>query len=367
MIDEIISTYESVKKRMDNLEVIFDLAHKKEEVLTLEKKMESPSFWDNPQEAKKVSQEKTRLEKELIRWENLEKQLEDAFILIDLSKESGESSLFKEIKDSLNHINGETGQIEIQRLLSGEKDINNAFLTIHPGAGGTESQDWAEMLLRMYSRWAEKNNYAVELIDLLPGEEAGIKSATLAINGEYAYGKLKAEAGVHRLVRISPFDSNKRRHTSFASIFVYPEIEDDIDIKIDEKDLRVDTYRASSAGGQNVNKVSSAVRITHLPSGIVVQSQNERSQLQNKNVCMKVLKAKLYEAEKEKKEVELANLTGEKKDIGWGHQIRSYVFQPYQMVKDHRTNKEIGNIQLVMDGGIDLFIEAYLIAQKPGK
>lgn len=329
--------------------------------------MESPSFWDNPQEAKKVSQEKTRLEKELNQWGNLEKDLEDASILIELSKESKENSLFKEIKDALNKITAEAEQIEIQRLLSGQKDLNNAFLTIHPGAGGTESQDWAEMLLRMYSRWAEKNSYTVELIDLLPGEEAGIKSATLAINGEYAYGKLKAEAGVHRLVRISPFDSNKRRHTSFASVFVYPEIEDDIDIKIDEKDLRVDTYRASSAGGQNVNKVSSAVRITHIPSGIVVQSQNERSQLQNKNICMKVLKAKLYEAEQEKKEAELAKLTGEKKDIGWGHQIRSYVFQPYQMVKDHRTNREVGNIQLVMDGGIDAFIEAYLIAQKPGK
>jgi peptide chain release factor 2 len=329
--------------------------------------MESPLFWDNPQDAKKTSQDKTRLEKELQEWKALEDKIEDAAVLIDLSKESKENSLFKEIDETLDQVNSDLAQIEIQRLLSGEKDFNNAILVIHPGAGGTESQDWAEMLLRMYSRWAEKNKYRVTLIDLLPGEEAGIKSATLEISGDYAYGKLKAEAGIHRLVRISPFDSNKRRHTSFASVFVYPEIEDDIEITIDEKDLRVDTYRASSAGGQNVNKVSSAVRITHIPTNIVVQSQNERSQLQNKNVCMKILKSKLYEAELEKKERELAGLTGEKKEIGWGSQIRSYVFQPYQMVKDHRTNKEIGNIQFVMDGGIDSFIESYLISKtKPG-
>jgi peptide chain release factor 2 len=343
---------------------IFDLAHKKEEIQKLQKLMESPSLWNNPSEAKKISQGKTRIEKEIQEWEGFEKDFEEISLLIDLSRESGESSLYGEIRKNLNKITSDLAQTEIRRLLSGEKDINNAILTIHPGAGGTESQDWAQMLLRMYSRWAENNNYRVELIDLLPGEEAGIKSATLSISGEYAYGKLKAEAGVHRLVRISPFDSNKRRHTSFASVFVYPEIEDDIEITVEEKDLRIDTYRASSAGGQNVNKVSSAVRITHLPSGIVVQSQNERSQLQNKNVCMKVLKAKLYDLEREKKDSEMADLTGEKKEIGWGHQIRSYVFQPYQMVKDHRTNKEIGNIQLVMDGGIEPFIEAYLAARR---
>jgi peptide chain release factor 2 len=344
-------------------EVIFDLAHKEEQILKLQDKMESPDFWNNPQDAKISSQEKTRLEKELQEWASLEDQLEEASLSVELSKESGETSLFNEIEDSLAQIQSQLAQIEIRRLLSGKKDFNNAILVIHPGAGGTESQDWAEMLLRMYTRWAERNRFKVELIDLLPGEEAGIKSATLSITGEYAYGKLKSEAGIHRLVRISPFDSNKRRHTSFASVFVYPEIEDDIEIKIDEKDLRVDTYRASSAGGQNVNKVSSAVRITHIPTNIVVQSQNERSQLQNKNVCMKVLKSKLYDAEVEKKERELEGLTGEKKEIGWGSQIRSYVFQPYQLVKDHRTNREVGNIQTVMDGGIDPFIEAYLISR----
>ena len=330
-------------------------------IQSCQRQMESAGFWDDPQKAKTISQEKTGLEKELQRWKSLEDRTEETSLLIELSRESGEDDLYREIDLNLARLESELTQIEIQRLLSGKKDLNNAILMIHPGAGGTESQDWAEMLLRMYTRWAERNGSQVELIDLLPGEEAGIKSATLSISGEYAYGKLKSEAGIHRLVRISPFDSNKRRHTSFASVFVYPEIEDDIEIKIDEKDLRIDTYRASSAGGQNVNKVSSAVRITHLPTNIVVQSQNERSQLQNKNVCMKVLKAKLYEAEVEKKERELAGLTGEKKEIGWGSQIRSYVFQPYQMVKDHRTNEEIGNIQVVMDGGIDPFIEAYLV------
>ncbi|MFI5304951.1 MAG: peptide chain release factor 2 [Nitrospiria bacterium] len=367
MLDDLISKFETVRNKMNNIRGYLDLAYKKNLILKLQEKMESPLFWDNPQDAKKTSQDKTRLEKELREWKALEDKIEDAAVLIDLSKESKENSLFKEIDETLDQVISDLAQIEIQRLLSGEKDFNNAILVIHPGAGGTESQDWAEMLLRMYSRWAEKNKYRVTLIDLLPGEEAGIKSATLEISGDYAYGKLKAEAGIHRLVRISPFDSNKRRHTSFASVFVYPEIEDDIEITIDEKDLRVDTYRASSAGGQNVNKVSSAVRITHIPTNIVVQSQNERSQLQNKNVCMKILKSKLYEAELEKKERELAGLTGEKKEIGWGSQIRSYVFQPYQMVKDHRTNKEIGNIQFVMDGGIDSFIEAYLISKtKPG-
>src|ERR1700693_4400660 len=343
---------------------IFDLAHLKEEIDNLKKKTENPAFWDNPAEARKVTRSKTALEKEIKGWAEIEREMEDTHVLIELAGEAGDESELKEAGKALTRIDEPLGRIEIQRLLSGPKDINKAILTIHPGAGGIESQDWAQMLVRVYTRWAEKNGFSVEMIDLLPGEEAGIKSATLAINGEYSYGKLKAEAGVHRLVRISPFDSNKRRHTSFASVFVYPEIEDDIEITIDEKDLRVDTYRASSAGGQNVNKVSSAVRITHMPSGIVVQSQNERSQLQNRNVCMKVLKAKLYEQEQEKKAEELEKLTSEKKEIGWGSQIRSYVFQPYQMVKDHRTNTEIGNIQSVMDGGIDGFIDAYLILRR---
>jgi peptide chain release factor 2 len=231
---------------------------------------------------------------------------------------------------------------------------------IHPGAGGTESQDWAQMLTRMYIRWAERKGYQVETLDLLPGEEAGIKSVTFSVKGPYAYGYLRAESGIHRLVRISPFDANKRRHTSFASIFVSPEIEDDADVVINEKEIRIDTYRASSAGGQHVNKTSSAVRITHLPTGIVVQCQNERSQLQNKAVAMTVLKSRLYELQQEQKQEALSKLTGEKKEIGWGHQIRSYVFQPYQMVKDHRTGIEKGQVAAVMDGEIDSFMEGYL-------
>lgn len=269
--------------------------------------------------------------------------------------------MLAELNRQIDALERTIGQLERDNLLSGEKDLNSAFVTIHPGAGGTESQDWAQMLMRMYLRWAERSGYTVEMIDLQAGDEAGIKSVTFLVKGEYAYGRLRVEAGVHRLVRISPFDANKRRHTSFASVFVYPELEDDIDIVIDEKELRIDTYRSSSAGGQHVNKTSSAIRITHLPTGVVTQCQNERSQHQNKEVAMKVLRAELYALEQLKKEEDMAKLTGEKKEIGWGSQIRSYVFQPYQMVKDHRTNKEVGNVSAVMDGEIDGFIEAYLM------
>jgi len=274
--------------------------------------------------------------------------------------------LLEDIGTQLDALERTISQLERDNLLSGEKDVNNAIVTIHPGAGGTESQDWAQMLMRMYLRWAERAGYTSQVIDLQAGDEAGIKSVTFTVNGDYAYGRLRVEAGVHRLVRISPFDANKRRHTSFASVFVYPELEDDVDIDIDEKDLRIDTYRASSAGGQHVNKTSSAIRITHIPTGIVTQCQNERSQHQNKEVAMKVLHAELYELEQRKKEEAMAKLTGEKKEIGWGSQIRSYVFQPYQMVKDHRTNKEVGNVSAVMDGEIDGFIETYLMQRASG-
>ena len=288
---------------------------------------------------------------------------EDIAVLIQLAEEENDLTLTREIDENLKDLQNLIHRQEVEVLLSGEKDQNPAILAIHPGAGGTESQDWAEMLLRMYTRWSERNGYQVELMDLLPGEEAGIKSATLNVTGEYAYGRLKAEAGVHRLVRISPFDSNKRRHTSFASVFVYPEVEDDIDVQIDEKDLKLDTFRASGPGGQNVNKVSSAIRITHIPSGIVVACQAERSQHKNRSMAMKVLRAKLSEQEVKKKEAEMNHLVGEKKEIAWGSQIRSYVFQPYQMVKDHRTGTEKGNVEAVMDGEIDSFIEAYLTQQ----
>jgi peptide chain release factor 2 len=287
--------------------------------------------------------------------------------MAELASEEGGASMHAELEHEIASILKDIASAEIAALLSGEQDASNAIVSIHPGAGGTEAQDWAEMLMRMYLRWAEKRGYKTEILDYQAGEEAGVKSVTFTVSGDYAYGKLKAEAGVHRLVRISPFDANKRRHTSFASLFVYPEVDEGIDIVIDEKDLRIDTYRASSAGGQHVNKTDSAVRITHLPTGIVVQCQNERSQLKNKNVAMKVLRSRLYELRKKEQEEKLGKLVSEKKDIAWGSQIRSYVFQPYQMVKDHRTGVEVGNVSAVMDGDINAFIDAYLISASGGE
>jgi peptide chain release factor 2 len=347
-----------------NFGAIFDLARYREQIETLTAESSEPDFWKDPSAAQNKLTLKTRLEKELKRWSEIENRFEETAVMLELSEEEADASLEKEIEANLRQLKSEIDQMTIETLLSGGKDFNNAIVTIHPGAGGTESQDWAQMLMRMYLRWAERKGYRVETLDLQAGDEAGIKSVTFSVKGPYAYGYLKSESGVHRLVRISPFDANKRRHTSFASVFISPEIEDDPDVVINEKDLRIDTYRASSAGGQHVNKTSSAVRITHLPTGIVVQCQNERSQLQNKAVAMTVLKSRLYEIQQEQKEAELSKLTGEKKEIGWGHQIRSYVFQPYQMVKDHRTGLEKGNVTAVMDGEIDPFIEEYLKRQK---
>jgi peptide chain release factor 2 len=291
-------------------------------------------------------------------------RMEDVDAMVELSSEEGGEAMFADLSAEIARIQTDLGKAEISALLSGEHDMTNAIVSLHPGAGGVEAQDWAEMLMRMYLRWAERAGYKSEILDYQAGEEAGVKGVTFTVNGDYAYGKMKAEAGVHRLVRISPFDANKRRHTSFVSLYVYPEIEEDIDIQIDEKDLRIDTYRASSAGGQHVNKTDSAVRITHLPTGVVVQCQNERSQIKNKAVAMKVLKSRLFEMKQKEQADKLDKIAGEKKDIAWGSQIRSYVFQPYQMVKDHRTGHEVGNIGAVMDGELDGFIEAYLMGRR---
>jgi len=276
-----------------------------------------------------------------------------------LDEEGGELFL-KELKNEIDALKEEIENLELQNLLSGELDKNNAILTIHPGAGGTESQDWAQMLMRMYLRWSERNGYNAQVVDLQPGDEAGIKNATLTISGEYAYGYLRSEAGVHRLVRISPFDANKRRHTSFVSIIISPEIEDDVKVDLRDEDIKMDVYRASGAGGQHVNKTSSAVRLTHIPTGIIVACQNERSQHANKAVALKIIKARLYELQIKAKEKKIEDIIGDKKDIAWGSQIRSYVMQPYQMVKDHRTGIEIGDINSVLDGSIDRFLKEFL-------
>lgn len=319
-----------------------------------------PGFWNDNQKAQLVLKEISQLKKWSERWQELSQKAEDVALLKDLAEEERDAQAEKEASSSLTELKKELDDFEFQTVLSGEDDAKSALFAIHSGAGGTESQDWAQMLLRMYTRWVERKGFRYEIIDFLAGEEAGIKSATLEITGEYAYGYLKGESGVHRLVRISPFDANKRRHTSFASVFVYPEIEDNITVEIKDDDLRIETFRSSGAGGQHVNKVSSAVRITHMPTGIVVQCQSERSQFRNKENALKVLKARLYQYYKEEEEKKQAKLESQKKKIEWGSQIRSYVFHPYSMVKDHRTKVETANVQAVMNGEIDQFIQAYL-------
>ena len=296
-------------------------------------------------------------------WDIQRHALEETKILFQLAQEENDEKTVLEVEQSLIQIEKSISRLELQQMLQDEEDKNDAIVVIHSGAGGTESQDWASMLLRMYLRWAEKNNYSTEIVDTLPGEETGIKSVTFTINGKYAFGFLKAEVGVHRLVRISPFDFNRRRHTSFASVFVYPDVEDDVSIKINEDELRIDTYRASGAGGQHVNKTDSAVRITHIPTGIVVQCQNERSQHKNKAMALKILKARLYELQQKEKNQKLDELHSTKKDIAWGSQIRSYVIHPYRMVKDHRTDLDVGDVDAVMDGELNQFIQAYLLSR----
>ena len=322
--------------------------------------MGEPNFWDNPEEAQKVAQVVTQLKDEVGIFRSLETRSEDLEVMLELAMEEEDADIVGEIEQSLTSVRADIEHLELGMLLSGEYDANNAILTLHAGAGGTEAQDWTSMLLRMFGRFAERSGYSVDVLDYQPGDEAGVKSVTLGINGHNAYGYMKSEKGVHRLVRISPFDSNARRHTSFAAVDVMPEIDDTVEINISPADLKVDTYRASGAGGQHINKTDSAVRMTHIPTGIIVQCQNQRSQIQNRERCMQLLRAKLFEYEKQKQAELKSDIAGDYQAIEWGSQIRSYVFHPYNMVKDHRTGAETGNVQAVMDGNLEIFVEAYL-------
>lgn len=327
----------------------------------LERLAGQQDFWTDSTRAQRFLRERAQIKEVVDDIEELSRELEDTEVLFELSLEAGDEKTSREVQARISELERRIGELEFKRILGNPDDEKNAIVSINAGAGGTEAQDWAEMLLRMYLRYAERKGYEVEMLDYQPGEEAGIKSATFLVKGPYAYGYLKSESGVHRLVRISPFDANRRRHTSFASVFVSPEIDEDIKVEIDEKDLRIDTFRASGKGGQHVNKTDSAVRITHIPTGIVVSCQNERSQHQNRAVAMKILRARLYELEKQKQREKLEELYSTKKEIGWGNQIRSYVLHPYKMVKDHRTGFETGNVEAVLDGEIDEFIKSYLL------
>jgi peptide chain release factor 2 len=329
----------------------------------LDRELAKPEVWSDTDKAQKLSRERARLSEEVETWHRLGQELEEVSELVALAREEPEEDgeLLKQLEASIAKIEKSLEARELELTLSGEHDERDAILLIHSGAGGTESQDWAEMLLRMYLRWAERRGFDVRVVDVQPGEEAGIKSATVEVSGPYAYGHLRAEAGVHRLVRISPFDAARRRHTSFASVFVLPDIDEKIEVEIDEKDLRIDTYRSSGAGGQHVNVTDSAVRITHLPTGIVVSCQNERSQHKNKATAMKILRARLYELELQRQKEKLEELHKGKKEIAWGSQIRSYVLHPYRIVKDHRTGLETSDVEAVLDGQLDAFIEAYLV------
>lgn len=328
----------------------------------IDQMQQEPSFWDDAQNASKVSQEKTQKERMLAKYETARTSVTDAVEFFEMAKSENDEDTMAMLFDDAASLEENIKSLEVQMMLSGEHDGNNAIISIHPGAGGTESQDWASILYRMYLRWAERRGFKVEELDYQAGEEAGIKDVSFIIKGENAYGYLKVENGIHRLVRISPFDSNAKRHTSFSSVMVSPEVEDDIDIEIEDKDIRIDTYRASGAGGQHVNKTESAIRITHIPTNIIVQCQNDRSQHKNRATAMKMLKSRLYEYEMEKKQAELDGI--EKSEIGWGHQIRSYVLAPYQQVKDTRSNQAYSNVEAILDGDIDKIIEGVLITKK---
>ncbi|MFP7297262.1 peptide chain release factor 2 [Neobacillus niacini] len=357
---EIRNELEKSAKKLVDFRGSLDLENKEARIAELDDQMLHPDFWNDQQAAQSVISEANVLKDQVNEFTNLFETFENLEVTYELVKEESDAELQAELEEELVKLTSRLNEFELQLLLSEEYDKHDAILELHPGAGGTESQDWGSMLLRMYTRWAEKKGFKVETLDYLPGDEAGIKSVTLAIRGHNAYGYLKAEKGVHRLVRISPFDASGRRHTSFVSCEVMPEFNDEIEIEIRTEDLKIDTYRASGAGGQHINTTDSAVRITHMPTGVVVTCQNERSQIKNREAAMKMLKAKLYQREIEQQEKELLEIRGEQKEIGWGSQIRSYVFHPYSMVKDHRTGAESGNVQGVMDGDLDPFIDAYL-------
>ncbi len=339
---------------------IFDIPGKEARLAALDAEMGAPAFWEDNRRAQELTRERTDLSRTVTRVRELATKAQDLDVLLELAVEAGDGSVDAEITEGVSALRRELDEFELKIMLSGPHDVKPAILSIHPGAGGTESQDWAQMLMRTYLRWCERAGFKAEVVDLLPGEEAGIKSVTIEVTGDYAYGYLKGETGVHRLVRISPFDASRRRQTSFASVAVAPEV-DDVEVAVREDDLRIDVFRSSGPGGQGVNTADSAVRITHLPTNIVVSCQNERSQLRNRDTAMRILKARLYEIAEKKQREELSELAGHKKEIAFGSQIRSYTFHPYQLIKDHRTGLEVGNVEAVMDGDLDAFIKAYLL------
>jgi peptide chain release factor 2 len=348
-------------------EVIFDLARVEQEIERLDKHIARHDFWDNVDDAQEILKRRAQLQAPLDQWNKLHGQIFDAATLLELAEEENDTDVLQDLEHEITKLNIEVEHFALESMLSGEMDDHHAIVNIHPGAGGTESQDWADMLMKMYIRWAETHGYRYEILDIQPGEEAGIKSATLKVSGRYAYGYLKAEIGVHRLVRISPFDAAKRRHTSFAAVFVSPEIDDSIHVEIDEANLRVDTFRSSGAGGQHVNVTDSAIRLTYQVdenTKIVVQCQNERSQHKNRAQAMRVLRSRLYALEQQRQRERVEEIQGEKKDIAWGNQIRSYTLAPYQLVKDHRTGVETGNVNAVFDGTLEPFIQAYLLSHR---